>query len=95
MSLFIYRCGEDTVYLLFYVEDIVLMASTVDFLQRTIITFQPGVCDEGPGAPPPLPWHYYRAPTPGSLPSPAPVRHRHPRAGWHVQLQALLHACRQ
>jgi hypothetical protein len=35
-SLFIYQRGEDIVYLL-YVDDIVLTASTVDLLQRTII----------------------------------------------------------
>jgi hypothetical protein len=39
-SLFIYRCGEDTVYLLLYVDDIVLTASTVDLLQRTIVALQ-------------------------------------------------------
>jgi hypothetical protein len=53
-----------------------------------------GVHDEGPGAPPPLPQHHCRAPAPGSLPPSAPVRHRHTGAGWHVRLQALLHACR-
>jgi hypothetical protein len=36
-SLFIYRRGEDTVYLL-YVDDIVLTAFTAGLLQRTIIT---------------------------------------------------------
>ena len=36
-SLFIYRWGEDVVYLLLYVDDIVLTASTADLLQRTII----------------------------------------------------------
>jgi hypothetical protein len=36
-SLFIYRRGQDTVYLL-YVDDIVLTASTADLLQRTITT---------------------------------------------------------
>jgi hypothetical protein len=39
-SLFIYRRGEDTVYLLLYVDDIVLTASTTDLLQRTIIALQ-------------------------------------------------------
>jgi hypothetical protein len=52
-----------------------------------------GVRDEGPGAPPPLPRYHRRASAPGSLSPPAPVRHRHPGAGWHVRLQALLHAC--
>jgi hypothetical protein len=31
-SLFIYRRGNDTVYLLLYVDDIVLMLSTADLL---------------------------------------------------------------
>jgi hypothetical protein len=35
-SLFIYRRGDDIVYLL-YVDDIVLTASIADLLQRTII----------------------------------------------------------
>jgi hypothetical protein len=36
-SLFIYRRGDDIVYLLLYVDDIVLTASTTDLLQRTTI----------------------------------------------------------
>jgi hypothetical protein len=39
-SLFIYRRGDDTVYLLLYVNDIVLTASTVDLLHRTIVALQ-------------------------------------------------------
>jgi hypothetical protein len=31
-SMFIYRCGDDTVYLLLYIDDIVLTASTADLL---------------------------------------------------------------
>jgi hypothetical protein len=38
-SLFIYRRGEDIVYLLLYVDDIMLTTSTTD-LQRTIIALQ-------------------------------------------------------
>jgi hypothetical protein len=38
-SLFIYRRGEDTLYLL-YIDDIVLTASTADLLQRTIIALE-------------------------------------------------------
>jgi hypothetical protein len=38
--LFIYRHGDDTVFLLLYVDDIVLTASTVDLLQRTIVALQ-------------------------------------------------------
>jgi hypothetical protein len=40
-----------------------------------------GVRDEGPRAPPPLPRHHRRMLVLGSLPSPMPVRRRHPRAG--------------
>jgi hypothetical protein len=36
LTLFIYRRGDDIVYLL-YVDDIVLTASTADLLQRSII----------------------------------------------------------
>jgi hypothetical protein len=39
-SLFIYRRGDDTVFLLLYVDDIVLTASTAHLLQRTIIALQ-------------------------------------------------------
>jgi hypothetical protein len=39
-SLFIYRRGDDIVYLLLYVNDIVLTASTADLLQRTILALQ-------------------------------------------------------
>jgi hypothetical protein len=39
-SLFIYRRGDDTVFLLLYVDDIVLTASTADLLQRTIVALQ-------------------------------------------------------
>jgi hypothetical protein len=38
--LFIYRRDNDTIYLLLYVDDIVLTASTVDLLQRTIVALQ-------------------------------------------------------
>jgi hypothetical protein len=38
--MFIYRCGVDTIYLLLYVDDIVLTASTVDLLQRMIAALQ-------------------------------------------------------
>jgi hypothetical protein len=39
-SLFIYRRGDDTVYLLLYVDNIVLTASTANLLQRTIVALQ-------------------------------------------------------
>ena len=35
-SLFVYRRGTDTIYLLLYVDDIVLTASSSALLQRTI-----------------------------------------------------------
>jgi hypothetical protein len=40
LSSFIYRRGDDTVFLLLYVDDIVLTASTADLLQRTIVALQ-------------------------------------------------------
>jgi hypothetical protein len=39
-SLFIYSRGDDTVYLLLYVNDIVLTTSTTDLLQRMIVALQ-------------------------------------------------------
>jgi hypothetical protein len=39
-SLFIYRRGDDTVFLLLNVDDIVLTTSTVDLLQRMIVALQ-------------------------------------------------------
>jgi hypothetical protein len=39
-SMFIYRRGYDTIYLLLYVDDIVLTPSTTDLLQRTIDALQ-------------------------------------------------------
>jgi hypothetical protein len=39
-SLFIYQRGADIIYLLLYVDDIALMASTADLLQRTIVALQ-------------------------------------------------------
>jgi hypothetical protein len=39
-SLFIYHRGDDTVFLLLYVDDIVLTTSTADLLQRTIVALQ-------------------------------------------------------
>jgi hypothetical protein len=86
-SLFIYRRGEDIIYLL-YVDDIVLTTSIADLLQRTIIALQREFAMKDLG-----PLHDCRTPAPGSLPAPASVRHRHSGAGWHVRLQALLHAC--
>jgi hypothetical protein len=91
-SLFIYRRGEDTIYLLLYIDDIVLTASTADLLQRTITALQRefAMKDQGP-------LHHFRhhcrTTAPGSLPAPEAVRHRYSGAGWHVRLQALLHSC--
>jgi hypothetical protein len=39
-SLFVYRRGVDTAYLLLYVDDIVLTASSLELLQRTTIALQ-------------------------------------------------------
>jgi hypothetical protein len=39
-SLFIFRRGADTVYLLFYVDDIILTASSTALLRRTISALQ-------------------------------------------------------
>jgi hypothetical protein len=39
-SLFIYQRGSDTTYLLLYVDDIVLIASSLDFLWRIISALQ-------------------------------------------------------
>jgi hypothetical protein len=39
-SLFVYHRGTDTVYLLLYVDDIVLTASSLELLQRTTIALQ-------------------------------------------------------
>jgi hypothetical protein len=40
MSLFIYCRSDDTIFLLLYVDDIVLTESTADLLQRRIVTQQ-------------------------------------------------------
>jgi hypothetical protein len=39
-SLFIFRCGSDMVYLLIYVNDIILTASSMELLRRTISALQ-------------------------------------------------------
>jgi len=39
-SLFVFRRGDDMIYLLLYVDDIVLAASSVELLQRTITSLQ-------------------------------------------------------
>jgi hypothetical protein len=39
-SLFIFRHGSDTVYLLIYVDDIILTASSAALLQQTISAFK-------------------------------------------------------
>ena len=38
--MFIYRRDDDTVYLLLYIDDVVLTTSTADLLQLTICAFQ-------------------------------------------------------
>jgi hypothetical protein len=39
-SLFVFRCGSDTVYLLLYVDDIALTASSAALLQQIISTLK-------------------------------------------------------
>jgi hypothetical protein len=39
-SLFIFRRGSDMVYLLLYVDDIILIASSTELLRRTISALQ-------------------------------------------------------
>jgi hypothetical protein len=39
-SLFIFRRGSDTVYLLLYIDDIILIASSTELLRRTIFAIQ-------------------------------------------------------
>jgi hypothetical protein len=39
-SLFVYRHGADTAYLLLYVDDIVLTSSSLELLQRTTTALQ-------------------------------------------------------
>jgi hypothetical protein len=70
-SLIIYRRNDDIFYLLLYVDDSVLIASTANLLQHMIIALQRS----------PLPRHHHRAQASGSLPPPALVCHRHPGAG--------------
>jgi hypothetical protein len=92
MSLFIYKRGDDAVP-----PALSRRHCAHDIHRRPFTTHDrhPSavVRDEGPGASSPLPRHHRREPTLGSLPPLAPVHHRHPGAGWHVRLQALLHTC--
>jgi hypothetical protein len=39
-SLFIFRCGSALVYLLLYVDDIILTASSTELLHRTLSALQ-------------------------------------------------------
>jgi hypothetical protein len=48
MSMFIYQHDDNIVYLLLYVDDIVLMAPTTDLLQRTIGALQREFAMKGP-----------------------------------------------
>jgi hypothetical protein len=57
-SLFIFRRGPDTVYLLLYGDDIIMTASSTELLCRIIFALQR---DEGPRAASPLPRHHRRA----------------------------------
>lgn len=53
-SLFIYRRGSDIVYLLLYVDNIVLIASSAALLRRIIQAHSAGVLYEGFGSAPSL-----------------------------------------
>jgi hypothetical protein len=79
-SLFINWRGDDTVYLLLYVDNIVLTTSTTDLLQRKIVALQREFAIKDLG-----PLHFLGI---------TAERHRHSGAGWHVRLQALLYTCR-
>jgi len=57
-SLFIYRQGSDVAYLLLYVDDIVLTASSPALLQQTISALQPYYFSEWPV-------HFSTSPSPG------------------------------
>lgn len=46
-SLFVYHRGTDVVYLLLYIDDIVLTASSTSLLQRTILALQQELKDLG------------------------------------------------
>ena len=52
-SLFIYRRGDENAYLLLYVDDIALTASSQQLLQCHLLSAA-GVCYEGSGSAPPL-----------------------------------------
>jgi hypothetical protein len=60
-SLFIFRRVSDTVYLLLYVDDIVLTASSTELLQQTISALQQKFSMKDLGAALPLPGHLHPA----------------------------------
>jgi hypothetical protein len=57
--------GASRFYLLLYVDDIILTASSTTLLRCTIFCCTTGIHDEGPHAASPLPRHYCRAPPDG------------------------------
>jgi hypothetical protein len=80
MLLFIHQHGDDTVYLLLYIDDMMLTLSSVALLQRMIITLQHefAMKDLRPlhhflGS-----WDHHRAAALRPLPPPAPVLSLHP-----------------
>jgi hypothetical protein len=91
-SIFIYRHGDDIVYLLLYVDDIVLTASTVDPLQCKIVALQREFAMKDMG-----PFTTFSASLSSAyLKISSSTRASTPSTSWsglHFRLQALLHAC--
>jgi hypothetical protein len=94
--LFIYQCVSDTVYLLFYVDDIVFIAFSSGLLHRIITALQHGLTMKDLTH-----LHHFLGIVverrSGPISPAATVYPRYPRACWHARLQALFdpggHAC--
>jgi hypothetical protein len=76
-SLFIFRYGSDTVYLLLYVDDIILTASSTELLRRTIPALQREFAIKDLG-----PLHHFLGIT-------VERRPKHPQTCGHGGLQAV------
>jgi hypothetical protein len=94
-SLFVYRNGADMAYLLLYIDDMVLTASSSVLLQNIIDRLKTAFAIKDMG-----PVHYFlgievrRDPRQHRVLSlPSSVRHRSPRARQDVKLQAGINAC--
>jgi hypothetical protein len=90
-SLFIFRHDSATVYLLLYVDDIILTASSTEFLRHTNFCSSAGIRHEGPWAASPLPCHHHRASSGWSVPPPA---HLHASVDLQAKLAGGLKASR-